>query len=114
MPKILARDPAWLARATPSAQLFRASGPAAQRAATAQEHEGASRRIAQRGSEVFVAVGNEVRWSELGLLKDAGEQSGRQQARDQDGAEKLYRVCRWPGSMCHTQELQATDSHARS
>lgn len=89
MPKILARDPAWLSRSTPAARLFQAD-----KSAVKTENDGASRKIAHRGSEVFVTVGTELRWSNLGVLKDAGEQSERQQARDgQADGEMLYRVC---------------------
>lgn len=93
MPKILARDPAWLDRSTPASRLFKADSEAKGKTVRTLEHEGASRRVAHRGSEIFVAVGNELRWSELGLLKDAGEDLERtQRDAQEDGGERLYRV----------------------
>ena len=63
---------------------------------------GPFRRIAHRGTEIFVAVGNEIRWSELGTVKDAGEDFQRRQhgrlfdeSAGQHDDEKVYRVRGW-------------------
>ena len=95
MPKVLARDPPWLARPSPGFQLFRPDTKSTAR--TADSHyDGPSRKIAHRGTEVFVAVGNELRWSELGKLKDAGEEytrrHGQYEAEDGEEVERAYRV----------------------
>ena len=93
MPKILARDPSWLAKGSPGYDFFQQT---AQQSKTAQSvKEGrAVRRIAHRGTEIFAVVGNELRWSELGALKDGGEQQRRNRNKNvEDGqAEKAYRV----------------------
>lgn len=54
-----------------------------------------SRLIARRGTQIFVAVDNEVRWTDLMLLKDFEEQSGgRRSARisPESIPESIYRV----------------------
>ena len=78
------RDPAWLSSEAPGSDLFKpdTNTSRAQSTSTAK-HEGTLRKIAHRGTEIFVAVGNELRWSELGLLRDTGEGTG---------AERAYRV----------------------
>lgn len=99
MPQVLARDPAWLARSTPGFDLFQpdtttAKAPRSQDA----RYDGPLRKVAHRGTEVFVAVGNELRWSELGLLRDAGEEYRRTHAgrdahdAEQTEGERAYRV----------------------
>lgn len=82
MPKVLERDPFWLARPTPGFQLFhhqqsRTKGSSAHESGS----HGPSRKIAHRGSEVFFAVGTELRWGDLNLLKDAGEEFERKYGR---------------------------------
>lgn len=81
------RDPAWLSSEGSGSSLFKSdtSASRAQSTSTAK-HEGTLRKIAHRGTEIFVAVGSELRWSELGLLRDAGEGTG---------AERAYRVSAW-------------------
>ena len=98
MPKILSRDPAWLSRPTPGFNLFQAEvSPKAHNSAHVR-HEGPPRKIAHRGAEVFVAVGNELRWSDLGLMRDAGEDYERTHGRrktlegDRQEDERVYRV----------------------
>jgi hypothetical protein len=98
MPKILVRDPAWLARPTPGYQLFQQDSTSKSQQSHDARYEGPLRKIAHRGSEVFVAVGNELRWSELGLMKDVGEDFEREHGRhynvggQQEPGEKVYRV----------------------
>ena len=90
MPKILERDPAWLA----SSNLFRPGISAAAQRSIDSKDVTATRKIGHRGTEVFVAVGNELRWSELGQLKDA-EDRRRRQYTPQEGqgdSERAYRV----------------------
>ncbi|KAK4540134.1 hypothetical protein LTR36_009799 [Oleoguttula mirabilis] len=103
MPKVLARDPSWLARPSPGFQLFRADGRQHGQSPVVR-YEGPLRRIAHRGTEVIVAVGNELRWSELSMLKDAGERFDRSHGRYaeegvEDGeVERAYRVLKTPVS----------------
>lgn len=71
MPRILSYTPDWLSRPKPAFNLFQSKKPESQ-----QRFEGARRTIAKRGTEVFVAVGKELRWSDLDILRDA-EADGR-------------------------------------
>jgi nucleoporin NUP82 len=70
MPKILSHTPRWLQRPTPGHALF-APKPSAKEPAP-----GLRRTIATRNSEIFVAVGHEIRWADLERLKDDSESSG--------------------------------------
>ncbi|KAF2850371.1 hypothetical protein T440DRAFT_479432 [Plenodomus tracheiphilus IPT5] len=74
MPKVLSYTPDWLSRPNPGYQLFaprRSSG----NGSTAKKNTdiGPRKTIATRGSEVFVAVGNELRWADLVNLKEGTE-----------------------------------------
>ncbi|EMC94197.1 hypothetical protein BAUCODRAFT_36668 [Baudoinia panamericana UAMH 10762] len=70
MPHVRSRNPSWLARPSPASRLFEQHD----RSSPAHQHdEGPSRRLAHRGTELFVAVGNELRWSDLVSLKASGE-----------------------------------------
>ncbi|KAF2867384.1 hypothetical protein BDV95DRAFT_631149 [Massariosphaeria phaeospora] len=76
MPKVLAYTPAWLARPNPGYDLFApktASGnwiPKKQEENPQNGPVGPRKTIATRGSEVFVAVGHEIRWADLVQLKE--------------------------------------------
>lgn len=102
MPKILERDPAWLSRPTPGSRLFQPEGESKAQRSPDIRYEGPLRKVAHRGTELFVAVGNELRWSELGLLKDAGEDHERKHSRlfdakaEQEDGQRAYRVCCYP------------------
>lgn len=98
MPKILERDPAWLAKSTPGFEFFQPDASAKASHTSESSYQEPRRTLATRKSELFVVVGNELRWSELNLLRDAGEElqgkKGRQSrlepAQHQGG--KAYRV----------------------
>lgn len=78
MPKILSRDPAWLSAATPGFNLFQPNEFTSKAQHTpGDSYDGPSRKIAYRGTEIFVAVGNELRWSDLALLQHVGEERHR-------------------------------------
>ena len=66
MPRIISRTPRWLSRPAPGHTLFAKDG-------RRNSIEGPQRTIAHRGTEIFVAVGNELRWADLVLLKEQGE-----------------------------------------
>ena len=91
MPKVAARDLAWLARPSPGFQLFRSDSDEKD-----DGIDGPARKIAHRGTEIFVAVGREIRWSELGRLKDAGDEFVRKHGQygSGDASLKAYRVRR--------------------
>lgn len=80
MPKIKSYTPAWLSRPAPGHDLF-APGPAtparspsslpASYPPKANDARSAARRtIVRRGTEVFIAVGKEIRWADLVYLKE--------------------------------------------
>ena len=83
MPKVLSYTPPWLSRPEPGFQLFnssqgtlssihserRGSDHLSNRHAT-KPYQGPTKIVAHRGTEVFVAVDNKLRWSDLCMLKD--------------------------------------------
>jgi nucleoporin NUP82 len=92
MPKILARDPAWV-----SAKIFTPTNDAKTQLVSEVEYDGPLRQVAHRGSEIFVAAGNELRWCDLALVKDATENLDRRSRRhgnstEEGEGEKAYRV----------------------
>jgi nucleoporin NUP82 len=109
MPKITTFTPAWLSKPNPGHEIFVPSVHGADHpslSAGAHGHgagkPGPRRTIAQRGTEVFVAVGREIRWADLVYLKEAWEDKqkspGKGKSRDsqyQDDHAQGYRVCRY-------------------
>lgn len=71
MPRVLHRAPRWLDYGTPGFHFFQESSD--RQASDAPAHDTASRRIAHRDNEVFYAVGKELRWSTIDILKEANE-----------------------------------------
>lgn len=70
MPKVLGYTPAWLSRPNAGYQLF-APKPSSSKALVPKEKSpGLRKTIATRESEVFVAVGHEIRWADLTVLKE--------------------------------------------
>lgn len=80
MPKVVSYTPEWLSKPNPGHALFsnstlsqiksvtsNGSDPISKRAAK----PGPRRTIAHRGTQIFVAVGKEIRWADLVYLKDA-------------------------------------------
>lgn len=108
MPKITTFTPAWLSKPNPGHEIFvpsvhGADHPSLSAGANGQGagKPGPRRTIAQRGTEVFVAVGKEIRWADLVYLKEAWEDkekgSGKENSRDsqyQDDHAQGYRVGR--------------------
>lgn len=113
MPKIISYTPPWLSRPALGSQAFTnfsehedspaksSSGlgsPARQN--THQPYDGPHRLLARRGNEIFVVVGNQIRWLDLHMLKnDWEEQSDFARSRNhplelQDGEGEIskYRV----------------------
>ncbi|KAI0879600.1 hypothetical protein GGS24DRAFT_3915 [Hypoxylon argillaceum] len=80
MPKIKAYTPAWLSSPSPGHQLFAPnpndtqSIPSYASASTI----GPRRTIATRGTEVFIAVGREIRWADLVYLKERWQEKAAQ------------------------------------
>ncbi|PPJ61079.1 hypothetical protein CBER1_07406 [Cercospora berteroae] len=70
MVRVLDRAPRWLNYSTPGFDFFQDKS----KTRSAQKHDAPTKRIAHRGTEVFFAVGKELRWADLRDLKDEGEQ----------------------------------------
>lgn len=81
MPKILSCQPRWLDHNTPAFDFFQPPDKNTSPQQHDEQRVAPPRKIAHRGSEVFTVVGNELRWSDLGVLKDAGEGEGRYEHR---------------------------------
>ncbi|MCJ1380223.1 hypothetical protein MMC17_003326 [Xylographa soralifera] len=87
MPKVLSYTPAWLSRPSPGFDLFRSNdrklSNKASEAGSKKGEQGTRRILAYRRTEycneIFVVVGNTIRWADLGQLKDdwEGEQDDR-------------------------------------
>ncbi|KAI0389815.1 hypothetical protein F5Y17DRAFT_462393 [Xylariaceae sp. FL0594] len=82
MPKIKAYTPAWLSSPSPGHQLFAPNSDNTQNVPSYPKI-GASapyprRTIARRGTEVFIAVGTEIRWADLVYLKERWEEKAAQ------------------------------------
>ena len=76
MPKVKNYAPSWLSEQSPAHKLFESTPETRSRGLTPTYSNkktsvlGPKRTIARRGTEVFVAVGKEVRWGDLAYLKD--------------------------------------------
>lgn len=85
MPKAISYTPAWLSKPNPGYEIF---SPASPKPTTGSAHHssasantsrrkaakpGPRRTIARRGTEIFTAVGKEIRWADLVYLKEAWE-----------------------------------------
>ena len=91
MPKIISYTPAWLSRPSPGFKLFASDGkklsgdidghPSKKSANGVQpgpeDKSRPHRTIARRGTEIFVAVGNTIRWADLCMLRDDWESQER-------------------------------------
>lgn len=94
MPKVKSYSAPWLANGGPGYQLFEPS-PDTLRSRGLSPHYGAKKKgsggprrtIARRGTEVFVAMGREIRWGDLAYLKDewiAGQARDRPRGQRED------------------------------
>lgn len=108
MPKVISYTPSWLSKPAPGYNLFvtteenGAKGPATSIKALSESIKrnakpGPRRLIAHRGTEVFVAVGKEIRWADLVVLKENWEED---QAREGNG----HREHRDDGSDCDSED----------
>ncbi|KAJ4153360.1 hypothetical protein LMH87_009850 [Akanthomyces muscarius] len=77
MPKVKCYSAAWLSKNAPGHQLFEPTPEAVRSRALTSPYAskkktalGPRRTIARRGTEVFVAVGKEIRWGDLAYIKD--------------------------------------------
>lgn len=82
MSKIISYTPAWLSKGEPGHTIFTSNATTTPPTAVSTGHDSSSKRaakpgprraIARRGTEVFVAVGKEIRWADLAYLNEAYE-----------------------------------------
>jgi nucleoporin NUP82 len=76
MPKIKSFAPSWLNEPSPGHKLFEPSTDDVRIPATPygkKPKPGPRRTITHRGTEIFVAVGKQIRWGDLTYLKDSWE-----------------------------------------
>lgn len=77
MPKIKSFAPSWLNEPAPGHKLFEAVSDDSRGSPSLgygkKPKAGPRRTIARRGTEVFVAVGRQIRWGELAYLKESWE-----------------------------------------
>jgi len=98
MPKIKSFAPAWLNLPAPGHKLFESTDdsrlPAALAYSKKLKSSGPRRTIARRGTEIFVAVGKQIRWGDLARLKETWESRAgarvRGQRPDSDGYFEVY------------------------
>lgn len=76
MPRVISYTPAWLKRPSPGSKVFLDDAlgngsPVKPSTSTSNDgtYYGAHKKVAKRGLEVFVAVRNQIRWTELCQLK---------------------------------------------
>lgn len=94
MPGVSSFTPSWLSRPSPGFNLFNHDPSDAVKKQTGGAEAsttGPCRTTACRGTEVFVAVGNEIRWSDLILLRDEWEDCRQSNSGTKDD-EIAYRV----------------------
>ena len=92
MPRVTSYTPPWLRRPSPGYDLFAPHGPLTLDTSVSGQDLAASPRrlLACRGTELFVVVKNELRWSDLVLLRETwnGGQSQTQQTTTNDFVEE--------------------------
>lgn len=103
MAKLVAHTPSWLSSPSPGAQIFSdpelvsPASPKKQSAAlTTQSPNKARKTIATRGTEVFVVVGNKIRWADLATVKETWEASTYKPQSDATADTKVYRIFKTP------------------
>ncbi|RAL60568.1 hypothetical protein DID88_009764 [Monilinia fructigena] len=81
MPQVLGYTPAWLSKPNTGHEIFTA-GPTNNQTSSGSSYKsnnrestysGPRRTIARRGTEIFIAVGKEIRWADLVYLKETWE-----------------------------------------
>ncbi|KAF1816479.1 hypothetical protein P152DRAFT_511247 [Eremomyces bilateralis CBS 781.70] len=82
MVRVLNYTPSWLSRLSPDANIFANTAPRSPaRPSNGTKKAGAAavplKKVAYRGTQIFVAVGNEVRWTDLQRLKDEHQAKAR-------------------------------------
>ncbi len=93
MPEVIGYTPPWLSRPSPGAGIFADPSPQSPPSPSKRqgpsspatpEYPGPKRLIAHRGTEVFAAVGNQIRWADLAKVKDRWEDSNNSRKHQDD------------------------------
>lgn len=96
MPRIKSFAPGWLNHPAPGHNLFALTPEDNAQPASVlfkKTKPGPRRTIARRGTEIFVAVGKQIRWGDLALLKenwDSQGGAGRMKRQATDGSFEVY------------------------
>ncbi|TVY83229.1 Nucleoporin [Lachnellula suecica] len=92
MPQVISYTPAWLEKGNPGHEIFTGAGgahtaPSNGYSSSRQKTDkpGPRRTVARRGTEVFTAVGKEIRWADLAYLKEAWMHKEEKQKRASKG-----------------------------
>lgn len=95
---MISYTPTWLSRPSPGYHLFSKSLASQQRngnisagqngSKIAKQFTGNRRIIARRGTELFVVVNNEIRWSDLCMLKDVWEETQQERRKSERDSEE--------------------------
>ena len=87
MPKTTSYTPAWLSRPSPGFNLFsaqentRSIEKSSNETSSKSDFPGPRRTVAHRGTEVFVVVGNTIRWADLSTYKEEWERKDQERKR---------------------------------
>lgn len=119
MPKIVSYTPPWLSRPSSGSKIFTDASleaspdlskssalPRLSEPSDSHLHHRPRRLIAKRGHEIFVVVGNQLRWSDL-LLQQSKWESRKWKTREtleSSSVESSYRVCSLPSFVQSTKE----------
>jgi len=99
MPRVVDYTPAWLSKPNPGHEIFTALASAHTASSNGSSSSskrttkpGPRRAIARRGTEIFIAVGKEIRWADLVYLKEAWEdkKKGSRRGKERDSVESQY------------------------
>jgi nucleoporin NUP82 len=94
MPRILGYTPQWLSRPSMGFKIFSNASSTHRNGATTEPS--IARLIARRGTQIFVVVDNELRWTDLVYLKDyEAANSSRKTTPPSESSypDSLFRVC---------------------
>jgi nucleoporin NUP82 len=98
MPRIVEYTPAWLTRPSMGFEIFSKASEDDKSNGTTAQKTSVERLMVRRGTQVFIVVENELRWTDLVYLKDAYEsevksRQGRASLNDLNYPETIFRVC---------------------
>jgi nucleoporin NUP82 len=115
MPNIVSYTPAWLQKPNPGYDVFTTSQPKGKSTHASYSNgsstiskrglkPGARRTIARRGTEIFIAVGKEIRWVDLVYLKDGWQEKQEEKGMGRDSNNSQY-----PGEFAQSYRVRNVD-----